>query len=310
MQATQCWFIGECMIELRRAGKDRFMQSFSGDVYNTAVYFRRSSTFTSTLISAVGIDSMSAALRLHAYEQGLDTSRILSLPNYAPGLYMIETTPDGERSFLYWRENSAARQMLTHEHADALESDAAHCRLLYFSGITLAILDERRRERLLALAASIRKSGGWIGFDSNYRPKLWRDKSSAVRWTDAALATASHALVTYDDEQDLHGDTAPSATLARILKAGAAEAVVKLGSDGCLAQSSSMPDAIAVPAEKVIPVDTTAAGDSFNAAYLAARLGEESLEDAARAGVHLAARVIRFPGAIIDAHDGVSQSGG
>jgi 2-dehydro-3-deoxygluconokinase len=310
MQATQCWFVGECMIELRRVGEDQFMQAFSGDAYNTAVYFRRSSKLPSTFVSAIGIDSTSTALRQHAIKHGLDAGLILNLPEYSPGLYMIETTPDGERSFLYWRDNSAARQMLTQEHADVLRSHAVDCRLIYFSGITLAILDEPRRERLLALAAAVRRSGGWVGFDSNYRPKLWRDKSSAVRWIEAALAIATHALVTFDDERDLHGDSTPLETIARILQAGAAEAVVKLGPDGCLVQSSQMPDAITVPAEKVTPVDTTAAGDSFNAAFLAARLEKKSLEDSARAGVRLAARVIQFPGAIIDEHDHFSHSGG
>ncbi len=297
------------MIEMRREEQGRFVQSFSGDVYNTAVYFRRSTKLPGAFISCVGTDSMSMAMLQHAESQGLDTGHVLRLQDNLPGLYMIETTPGGERSFMYWRDNSAARQMLTHEHVQALHSHVDECRLLYFSGITLAILNDEQRERLLGLAAAVKKTGGWVGFDSNYRPKLWRDKSSAVRWADAALAVSSHALVTFDDELDLHNDAAPSATISRILKAGIEELVVKLGSDGCLVQTSMMPDALAIPAEKVTPVDTTAAGDSFNAAYLAARLAGQSVEDAARAGSRLAAQVIRHPGAIIDEYDGSPHPG-
>lgn len=303
MEETQCWFIGECMIELRRGEQGRFVQAFSGDVYNTAVYFRRSAKLPSAFISCVGTDSMSTAMLQHAGTQGLDTGHILRLQDFLPGLYMIETSPGGERSFLYWRDNSAARQMLTQDHVQALQRYIHDCRLLYFSGITLAILNDEQRERLLGLAEAVRKNGGWVGFDSNYRPKLWPDRNSAARWAAAALAVASHALVTFDDELDLHNDAAPSATLSRILKAGVEEVVVKLGSDGCLVQTLLMPDALAIPAEKVTPVDTTAAGDSFNAAYLAARLAEESVADAARSGSRLAAQVIRHPGAIIDQTD-------
>jgi len=46
-------------------------------------------------------------------------------------------------------------------------------------------------------------------------------------------------------------------------------------------------------------VDTTAAGDSFAGAYLAARLAGATPEDAAAAGNRLAARVVQHRGALI-----------
>ncbi len=57
--------------------------------------------------------------------------------------------------------------------------------------------------------------------------------------------------------------------------------------------------AIALPPERV--VDTTAAGDSFSAGYLAVRLNGGGAQQAAQRGHQLAATVIQHRGAIIPA---------
>jgi 2-dehydro-3-deoxygluconokinase len=309
MNTPQAWFIGECMIELKpaqsgdalQATPRAMMQSFAGDVYNTAVYFRRCSgdKVSSHFISATGDDSISASLRAEIARQSLHTELIACTPNTLPGLYWIETTAAGERSFMYWRQQSAARTMLDAAHAEQLQQQAARCRLLYFSGITLAILDDARRQRLLNLAAGVRAQGGWVVFDSNYRPRLWDSRSLALQWTNLALAQATHVLVTLDDETALHGDIDAQACLRRNRQAGVEEIVVKLGEQGCLVQTTGMSAAQAVPTRKVQAVDTTAAGDSFNAAYLAARHQGASASAAAVAGCALAACVVMHPGAII-----------
>ncbi|HZW20330.1 sugar kinase [Noviherbaspirillum sp.] len=301
MNANECWFLGECMIELRRAGEGLLRQSFAGDVYNTAVYFHRSArTRRTCFVSAAGTDSMSQSLLAQAGKHGIDAGYVKTGGTRPPGLYLIEISQEGERSFLYWRTESAARQMLDAAHVDMLRAHVAACGLFYFSGISLAILDDERRRHLLALASSVKASGGWVGFDSNYRPGLWQRREDARYWSDCALAVATHALVTFDDEAQLHGDASPADTLSRTLATGLAETVVKLGKDGCLLQTSAMDRMLAVPAERADPVDTTAAGDSFNGAYLAARLCGAPPADAAKAGTELAARVIRVAGAIID----------
>jgi 2-dehydro-3-deoxygluconokinase len=311
MTTPQAWFIGECMIELRptqplqplndaQQMPRAMAQSFSGDVYNTAVYFRRRCMLVeSQFISAVGNDSISASLRDEVTRQGIGTGLMAVHPDALPGLYWIETNAAGERSFLYWRQQSAARHMLDETHAATLMQQAAQCGLLYFSGITLAILDDARRQRLLDLAQAVRAHGGWVAFDSNYRPRLWESRDEALHWTRLALAQASHALVTLDDESALHGDVDAQACLQRTRAAGVGEVVVKLGEQGCLVQAAGMDTAQTVTTQKVMAVDTTAAGDSFNAAYLAARRQGASAIAAAGAGCALAAGVVMHPGAII-----------
>lgn len=297
----QAWFVGECMLELRPVSPALLAHAFAGDVYNTAVYFRRfGPPCQCVFVSCVGTDSLSDDLLRDATRHGLDTRGIARIEGSQPGLYWIETDASGERRFLYWRAQSAARAMLDETHFAHLQADLPSCLLLYFSGISLAILDEARRERLLHLARGVRDSGGIVAFDSNYRPLLWESADAARMWTTSAVQISSHVLVTDDDEARLHGDASALETLSRILSSGVREVVVKMGKDGCLVQGQDMATHATVPAVPAKVTDTTAAGDSFNAAYLATRISGGAAEDAARAGAALAARVVGYPGAIIE----------
>jgi sugar/nucleoside kinase (ribokinase family) len=58
--------------------------------------------------------------------------------------------------------------------------------------------------------------------------------------------------------------------------------VAKLGADGCVAVLSG--EIVSVPAFPIAPVDTTGAGDTFNAGFLHAWLSGVDLQDAMRFG--------------------------
>ena len=81
--------------------------------------------------------------------------------------------------------------------------------LVYFSGITLAILDAAARAALLAAARPRRgAAGSLIAFDPNYRPRLWPRREDAHAAIVEALAVTDIALPTFPDEQVLFGDAA------------------------------------------------------------------------------------------------------
>jgi 2-dehydro-3-deoxygluconokinase len=96
----------------------------------------------------------------------------------------------------------------------------------------------------------------------------------------------------------LWGDPSPEATVERLQAFGIAEIVVKNGPNSALVASGGRNEFIPVP-EVVVPVDTTAAGDSFNAAYIAARVAGKGPAEAATAAHRLAAQVIRHRGALM-----------
>lgn len=309
--------IGECMIELSEtAGKmpgggdaaaGSMQRTFGGDTLNTAVYLARSLHDTAPgtsaqvhYVTALGDDPFSDEMVAAWQAEGLNTEQVFRLPGRLPGLYIIRTDESGERTFHYWRDAAAARELFLPSQAEALAGALSGFDLVYLSGITLGILDADSRERLFGLLAGLKQDGCRIAFDTNYRPRLWSDRAEAQQTVTRALSLAALALPTYDDEVALFGDASPEATVERLFALGVEEAVVKCGQDPCLvARRRGLARVAGERVEK--PVDTTAAGDSFNGAYLATRLAGAEPEAAAAAGHRLAARVIATKGAIIPA---------
>src|SRR5207244_7680925 len=115
----------------------------------------------------------------------------------------------------------------------------------------------------------------------NFRPRGWKGDLSRTRTVFMeALKRVDVALPTYDDEAVLWGDPSPEATVDRLQAFGIAEVVVKNGPNSALMAAGGRREFIPVP-EVVVPVDTTAAGDSFNAGFIAARLSGKGPADAA-----------------------------
>lgn len=284
--------IGEAMLELSQDGSG-WRLGYGGDTLNTAIHLARSGIDTAYL-TALGTDPFSADLKARWAAEGLDTSLVLSDPARNPGLYAITCDDAGERSFTYWRGESAARGMFDCKGIEAASAAAEYADVLAFSLISLAILPPEGREALLALARMVRRHGGLVAFDGNYRPRLWSDPQTARAARDAAIAVANIGLPTLEDETMLSGETGADAVAAHWKALGCDETVVKLGPAGC-----RLPDGrIIAPRRKLAPVDTSGAGDAFNAGYLEARLRGQLPEEAAPAGHALAGWTIMRRGAI------------
>jgi 2-dehydro-3-deoxygluconokinase len=293
--------IGECMLELsgrgnQNTGGEDWRLGFAGDTLNTLWALRALTTSerTANYISAFGDDPFSRDQIAFFEANGIGIGESPIIPGARPGLYAITLT-GAERSFTYWRSDSAARQLAADPErlAKSLENQA----LVYFSGITLAILDPASRKVLLEAVSSARKAGSLIAFDANYRPRLWKSPEEARAAIGEALSVADIALPTFPDEQSLYGDVSPEATAERLAAAGVREIVVKNGelpASVCHEGKVEVMAAVHVPS----PVDTTGAGDSFNGSYLAARLAGLPPPEATRRAHAVAAAVVQVRGAL------------
>jgi 2-dehydro-3-deoxygluconokinase len=288
--------MGECMIELSHLDDHTLALGYAGDVYNVAVSLARWGDDVA-LVSRLGDDHHSEAMLAAWRAEGLDTSLTDQLPGYAPGLYLIRTDDEGERSFTYWRSASPARELLADDgHAARVLAGLAGTEWLLLSGISLSLLSGPAHGRLLELLDALRGDGTRVAFDSNYRPAGWPDAATAAARMDDVLTRTALALPTLDDERALHGDRSAEATLARLRARGVEEVVVKVGAGGAVAQGEHVP---AEPGVEV--VDTTGAGDAFDAGYLHARMAGLAPAAAAAEGNRLAAAVLGHRGAIVPA---------
>jgi len=302
MEAQTVYAIGECMIELQRsAGSAGMDYRFGGDTLNAAVYMARlldPARVHVAYVTGLGVDGMSDEMLASWEREGIDTACVQRLPDRLPGIYMIETDPSGERRFHYWRKESAARHWLDAPDAGKVLVQLAAARMVYLSGISLAILSEADRELLIAALAQCRARGGSVVFDNNYRPRLWESAQAAADVYRRVLAHTDIALLTLDDEHAIYGAETARDVVERTRGYGVGEVVVKCGADPCVVWAEGQLHEVA-PAPVKDVIDTTAAGDSFGAAYMAARLSGQDPAAAAREGHRLAGTVIRHRGAII-----------
>lgn len=291
--------IGECMIELSPRPGDLFALGFGGDTLNTAVYMARLGTKVDYL-TALGDCPFSDQMIATWQAEGVGTAEVRRLAGRVPGLYLIQTDPSGERRFSYWRDRAPARELFHLPDTDALlTSIETAYDLVYLSGISLSLYGEDGRARLMQALDALRRRGGRVAFDSNYRPRNWPDAATARDTMAELLRRSDIALVSADDERALWGDADTATTAKRIQALGVGEVVVKSAGDEAIVLVKGGKATSVTPERDIVAVDTTAAGDSFNAAYLAARLADAPPLDAARAGHRLAAAVIQHPGAVI-----------
>lgn len=303
MMSKKIAVIGECMIELseKNAAVNR---GFGGDTLNTSVYIARqtdASALAVHYVTALGTDAFSQQMLESWQAEEVKTDLIQRMADRLPGLYYIETDDTGERTFYYWRNEAAAKFWLESEQSAAICEELATFDYLYLSGISLAILSPQSREKLLTLLCECRANGGQVIFDNNYRPRLWASKEETQQVYQQMLTCTDIAFLTLDDEDALWGEKPVEEVIARTHAAGVKEVVVKRGADSCLVSIVGEPQqeipAMKLPKEKV--VDTTAAGDSFSAGYLAVRLTGGDARSAAARGHLTASTVIQYRGAII-----------
>jgi 2-dehydro-3-deoxygluconokinase len=290
--------IGEALIELTRGPDGAFTAACAGDSFNTAVYLARAGLNVG-FATAVGEDPYSDSIVALALAEGLGADLILRAPGRLPALSLVERGRSGERVSRVWSDGAPARELFELPDWMRIAQSLVSARLIYFSGITLSLYSNNGLGRLFAALEVARQQGAKIAFDGNFRPAGWKGNLARTRTVFMeALKRVDIALPAFDDEAVLWGDPSPESTVARLQAFGVGEIVVKNGPNSALVATSRGSEFVPVP-EILVPVDPTAAGDGFNAGYLAARLSGSEPAQAASAAHRLAGDIISHPGALL-----------
>jgi len=293
MKRVAC--IGECMIELKQAEGGLFSRGYGGDTLNTAVYLARLGV-ASDYITALGDDPLSDEMIAGWASEGVGTRLVMRLPGKLPGIYMIQTDDKGERRFFHWRESAAARSLMDLPETTEILNSLVSYDIVYLSAITLSIYSDDGRARLFAGIKRAREAGARFAFDTNFRARGWTDLNIARAVYQRTFELADIVLASTEDLLPLYPGATNENLLARI---PGGEVVLKLSEPASIVRTDGVSHQTkAKPISKPV-VDTTAAGDSFAAAYVAARLADADPAEAADAGHRLAGVVVCHPGAII-----------
>src|SRR4051794_23249713 len=295
---TRVASIGECMIEMKQAEAGRgglFSRGYGGDTLNTFVYLPPPGVDVDYLTPLRG-DAPSGEMIARWTAQGIRTKRVARVPGKLPGIYLIQTDDKGERRFFHWRESAAARLLMELPDTDDILNSLGSYDVVYLSAITLSIYGAEGRGRLMAALKRARLLGTRFAFDTNFRARGWPDLVVARGVYSEVFEAADIVLASTEDLLPLY----PGESNARLMAAiPCPELILKLAEPASILRfAGGLHEVKAEPLTKPV-VDTTAAGDSFAAAYIAARLAGLDPIEAARAGHRLAGVVVGYAGAII-----------
>ena len=245
--------IGEILADMigeEKNGIIKYERKAGGAPFNVACGLKKFGRDV-RFVGSVGDDLIGTFLIKYAKDFGIDTSYIRQSSERNTTLAFVELNEVGERSFCFYRKNTADYDMPSVDD-DLIKSVDIVC----IGSLMLA--DASCVEYALDIATRAHSFGKTVAFDVNYRTDIFRDKESAVNTYKKILAVADIVKFSEDEVETFTEDYVNGLTDKLVL--------ITLGKDGSEWRYKGKSHRI--PTITVKPVDTTGAGDAFFAGTL------------------------------------------
>jgi len=281
--------IGECLIEFNELEGGFYSRALAGDVVNTLFYANRLG-LQSEFISCFGNDPFTKSIVQFFKKEGVSIEHVPIL-NQNNGVYFVQVQ-SGQSVFHFLRKDSAATETLNALSIDEIGSVISSSHQFLFTGVGLAVL--KNKEKLVALLPNLKDTR--LYFDINFRPSLWSDPAELIDMVKEIAHTVHTIFVSEGDDAKLFGTRSVKKAMEHYRSLGYERGVYRVGEQGAYAWLGNT--AYYATALNVAVVDTTGAGDAFNAGFLSSDKWNGDIRNGLQWGTASAAVAIQERGGI------------
>lgn len=214
-------------------------------------------------LGKVGNDIFGRQLRSTVESAGINVEGLLTDEDVRTTLAFVETKPDGDRDFSFYRNPGADMMLREEEVRDDIIADA---KIFHFG--TLSMTNEPVRSATKHAIAVAKENGALISFDPNIREPLWKDMEEAKEQTAYGLSVCDILKISDNEIQWFSGKEDYTEGIRMLQQTYQIPLILlSMGRDGSRAYYKNM--IVEIPAFlQKNTIETTGAGDTFGACCL------------------------------------------
>ena len=289
--------IGEAMIEISNIKNSLYNQSFAGDTLNFCNYLDKKK-LNAFFLSAIGKSEINQSLLNFVKSKKISTKYIKQINQFEIGLYLIKNKDNGEKQFFYWRDESAAKQYFNNIDFLNLYKELKNFDYIYFSGITLSIIHISKLNNFIKLLKLLKSKKIKIVFDFNIRPSRWNKKNLNI-FLDSVLKFVDICFLSGEDMNYWKNKNNIKSYEQIVRKYKLKHSIFRKNAKFTYVFLNKTRYVFKNKLLKKV-VDTSGAGDGFNAAYLSNFIVNNDPVLALKAGSSLGSKIVMKKGAIVD----------
>jgi len=294
--------IGEILVDLVSSKPGPYIEAptfekcFGGAPMNTIVGVSRLGV-SAGAIAAVGDDPFGQFLIEELKRNEVDVSQVRVKKGRRTTITFVANEPiSGERTFLFYRKpwtGETADSALEPEDIDPSYIDKAS--ILHVSGFALS--QNPCRKAIFEAVKHARKTGVKVSFDPTLRVDVWDSIATLRKTYSRVLRLSDIATFSREEAEFIFGTSEAEEAARRALRYDIKIVGIKLGEKGAFIMSEDG-KTVRAPAFKVKAIDTTGAGDGWNAGLLVGLCNGWDLEKCVTVANAIGAMVVTRRGAI------------